>query len=482
VPPCFVNILNLLTVVFRRRYIFLIYLLHLIVKIFIYHFVIITESSYHNFDKQPQNSYPLHLIGSSKVPNSFHLFFCSVLISTTQLFAQSSNDLPFKTTLKGYATYRQYQTFENVATTLPIWKRETDLRAFEIKGEYYITPKSELEFEVEFEHGGTGSSLEYDQLEEFGEFEAEHEKGGEVVLSEFYYRHAMENQTWIKVGKIPVYISIGNIQENYLLHPTILPSSAEQNMVPSEWRELGIELQKRFGAYNVRGSVMNGLNSEFFRKYNWIGGGYQKQFESSNSGSLAGTLAFEYGDVAFDDGVVASVYYGEVTGNRNKNRKINGEASLLMGSVLGVWHTELWGQNFGFRGQFIHGTLSRSDEISLANATLTSSANPGAFSALGHEAQLEMAEVSYDIYENDDEKMTAYYNYQHVDTMKSVEGSILKDDRYNRVTSSFGLLQKWEKIMFVKAEYATHSNAQAELPTTNEYQLAFGFDWKGFNL
>jgi len=410
------------------------------------------------------------------------IFVIISLLFSVQAFAQSSANPPFKTTLKGYATYRQYKTFENVATVVPIWKKEMDLRAFELKGEYYITPKSELEFEIEFEHGGTGSSLEYDQLEEFGEFEAEHEKGGEVALSEFYYRHALENQSWIKVGKIPVYMSIGSVQENYLLYPTVLSSSAEQSMVPTEWRELGVEVQKRFGAYSVRGAVMNGLNSEFFRKYNWIGGGHQKQFESANSGSFAGTLALEYGDIAFDDGIVAAVYYGEVTNNRYKQRKMNNEASLLMGSIYGSYHAEIFGQNFGFRGQFIHGTLSRSDEISLANATLTSSANPGAFAPLGHEAQLEMAEISYDIYENDEDKLSAYYNYQHVDTMKSVQGSILKDDRYNKVISSFGLIQKWEKIMFVKAEYANHSNAQPILPSTAEYQIAFGFDWKGFNL
>lgn len=408
----------------------------------------------------------------------------SLILLSTQTYAQSSglNDLPFKTTLKGYLTYKQYQTFENVAATDPFTKKETDLRAFELKGEYYLTPKSELEFEIEFEHGGTGSSLEYDQLEEFGEFEAEHEKGGEVVLSEFYYRHALENQTWIRVGKIPVYLSLGSVQESYLFYPTILASSAEASMLPSEWREIAVELQKRFGGYNVRASVLNGLNSEFFRKYNWIGGGYQTQFETSLAGSLAGSVALEYGDIALDDGIVAAVYYGEVSKNRNKQRKLNNESTLTIGSVFGSWHFDILGQNFGLRGQFIHGTLSHSDEISLANATLTSSANPGAFAPIGHEAQLEMIEVSYDAYTTDDTKLSGYYNYQHVDTMKSVEGSILKDDRYNQVTSAFGLIQKWEKVMFVKAEYAKHSNALPALPSTSEFTLAFGFDWHGFNL
>jgi hypothetical protein len=41
----------------------------------------------------------------------------------------------------------------------------------------------EAELEVEFEHGGTGSALEL-EYEEFGEFEQEVEKGGEVLVEE----------------------------------------------------------------------------------------------------------------------------------------------------------------------------------------------------------------------------------------------------------------------------------------------------------
>ena len=39
-----------------------------------------------------------------------------------------------------------------------------------------------LEAELEFEHGGTGITMEFDKLEEFGEFEMEVEKGGEVIV------------------------------------------------------------------------------------------------------------------------------------------------------------------------------------------------------------------------------------------------------------------------------------------------------------
>lgn len=376
-------------------------------------------------------------------------------------------------------TYRQFETFETVNATTPYTRKSLDLSAFELTGEYKISPKSELELEIEFEHGGTGSAMEFDPFEESGEFENETEKGGEVVLSEFYYFHGFGYQNWIKVGKIPVPISLGNVQENYILYPTIYSSSAEFSMIPKEWRELGIEYLKRFDSgFNVKLLLTSGLNSEFFRKYNWAGGGYQTQFETVNADNLAGSAVIEYGDVATSDGIAAAVYYGDTAGNRHKLKKLNDSAMLLISSIYGRW---AWG-DFGLRGQVIHGTLSNSDKVSAANATLAGNAGPGAFGPLGHEAQLEMAEASYQIYSDDDSGLKAFLGYEHVDTMVSVEGAILKDDRYNQVLSSFGFMQTWEKILFVKAQYIKHSNALTGIPATNDIQVAFGFDWYGFNL
>ncbi len=408
----------------------------------------------------------------------FQLMQFSFVFAGMFFFEKSFAEYPeFKSSLQGYITAKQYQTFEDVVTKTPYWKRQADLSTLELTGEYYINPKSEIEFEVEFEHGGTGSSLDYDPLEEFGEFEKEQDKGGEVVLSELYYRHALENMTWIKVGKFPVYVSLGNAQESFLQYATVVPVVGELSLLPSEWRELGVELQKRFGAFNSRLSLITGLNSEFFRKYNWIGGGYQKKFETINANSLAGTFVLEYGDVAADNGIATAIYYGEVSGNRYKQHKMSNDATVVLTSIFGSWSFD----KIGMRGEFIQGFLSRSDEISLANASLTSSVNPGAFAPLGHSAQLEMLEIYYRFLQDDDSSLKGFANYQHVDSMKTVEGSILRDDRYNQVISTLGFMQTWEKVMFLKFEYGKYSNALAGLADTAQYQVAFGFDWHGFN-
>ena len=62
------------------------------------------------------------------------------------------------------------------------WELDPDRRAaidverFVIAPKYRINDTIQLESELEFEHGGTGSTMEFDKFEEFGEFETEVEK------------------------------------------------------------------------------------------------------------------------------------------------------------------------------------------------------------------------------------------------------------------------------------------------------------------
>lgn len=407
------------------------------------------------------------------------LIFSLTIFSIPVLAAEDSYP-QFVESFKGFMTYRQYETFESVNAKDPYMKKSLDLNVFEMTGEYKLSPVSELEFEIEFEHGGTGSTIEFEPLEEFGEFESEVEKGGEVVISELYYLRALGNMTWVKAGKIPVPISLGNVQRKYVIYPSVYSSAAEGSMIPAEWRELGFQLQKRFDSnFNIQLLATSGLNSEFFRTYNWVGGGNQKQFETVNAENWAGTIVLEYGDVATSDGVALGVYYGETSGNRHKLRKLNDKATLMIGSLMGTW---TWIDDLTVRGQIIRGSLSNSDKVSLANSTLAASVNPGAYSQLGSTAQMEMAEVSYRFLQGDESATRGFVSYEHVDSMVDVEGAVIKNDRFNQLFSSVGLMQIWDKIFFAKLQYTKHSNALSGLPATDDYQLALGFDWYGYNL
>ncbi len=56
---------------------------------------------------------------------------------------------------------------------------------------YHFTDDLSLETEIEYEHGGAGSAIEL-EYEEFGEFEFEAEKGGEIALEAFHITKSLK--------------------------------------------------------------------------------------------------------------------------------------------------------------------------------------------------------------------------------------------------------------------------------------------------
>ncbi|MCA9810539.1 MAG: hypothetical protein KC473_09385, partial [Candidatus Dadabacteria bacterium] len=72
-----------------------------------------------------------------------------------------------------------------------------------------------FEAEIEFEHGGTGSAMEL-EYEEFGEYEQEIEKGGEVYVEELYLYKKFGDWGKLKAGRF--YLAFGLM--SFLSKPT----------------------------------------------------------------------------------------------------------------------------------------------------------------------------------------------------------------------------------------------------------------------
>ena len=84
--------------------------------------------------------------------------------------------------------------------------------------------------EIEFEHGGTGSAIEY-EAEEAIEFEQEQEKGGEVELEQFWIQKSF--------GKFL------NIRAGHMATSATKPSSSRDSMPISSVRSTGSSLAPR---------------------------------------------------------------------------------------------------------------------------------------------------------------------------------------------------------------------------------------------
>lgn len=389
--------------------------------------------------------------------------------------AKASSEFPkleFKS--YGYMVYGQKETFKTVQNLKPITRREMDLAEIAFEGEYLLNENAKFEFEVEIEHGGVGTTIEFDPFEEFGEFESEIEKGGEVVLPEFYYKKTFpKTNTALKVGKFPVFIALGSVLTKPSRNASIIASDVEGRMIPVGWTEMGVQVEQKYKGFTVRAGAISGLNSEFFRTYSWIGGGYQRHFETSNADDIATLISLEWGDVVKGSGIAVGRYQGNTTGNRYKVDKMTEEAVVTLDSAMATYK---YGR-IGFAGELIYGDLSNSNIVSQRNATLGGLAKPKAFSALGHKAVLESVQLSYDAFE----EFTVYVKAEHVDTFADAEGTINKNPRYDVSKRSAGFVWFFDTAAFLKFQFLRENTELLGLPETSAANFAFGFDLDRFN-
>ncbi|WP_255490176.1 hypothetical protein [Bdellovibrio sp. KM01] len=376
----------------------------------------------------------------------------------------------------GYFTFSQAETFKAVNDLTKYNRRKMDLAEIAFEGNYELTPTSKIEFEVEIEHGGVGTAMEFDPFEEFGEFETEVEKGGEVALPEFVYKKSFPTtDSVLKVGKFPLFISIGTILEKPSRFYAIQASDVEAAMIPYHWNELGVQAEQKIWKFTGRLGLVSGLNSEFFRSYSWVGGGYQRQFENVNADDLATVASLEFGSVAKGSGVGLAYYNGNSQNNRYKKDKLTVSAEVEIWSLLVNYR--IW--KFQLTGESLRGTLENSDKVALANSTLGGLAKPKSFAPLGHKAVLDSVQLAYDIF--DDNTLVPYVRWEHVNTFDEVQGSITKYPRYDWTRSSAGLMWAWDQGAFMKFQYAEDRTELIGMPETKWFGLAFGFDIAKFN-
>jgi len=266
-----------------------------------------------------------------------------------------------------------------------------------------------------------------------------------------------------------VAITLNNAINSPLLYSSNAPSQLEARILPQEWNELGVQSRTRLGDFSIYAGVVSGLNSEFFRKYNWIGGGYQKQFENINADNLAYTVGLEFGDVVYDRGISVHYYTGDTQNNRYKLDKLIVPATVNVYTALLQWK---FFDRLGIMTEHVKGSLQNSEEVALANATLSGVAKPKSFAALGSKADLQMYQLNFDVTET----VNIFSQYEHVNTFAATEGTITKDPRYEVIHNGYGLSYKMDEITHIKMHYYKEKTKLDGLPETKHFVLSFNMD------
>ncbi len=201
--------------------------------------------------------------------------------------------------------------------TDPERRARIDVERFVISPKYKVSDNIRLEAELEIEHGGTGITMEFDRFEEFGEFEMEVEKGGEVIVEKLAAVFEIEPKINIRIGHIIVPVGLVSKRHRPQHYFTAARPESESNLIPTIWHENGVELFGTIGALHYQAQVVNGLDSTGFSSRRWIVGGHQLRFETANAEDFALVGRVDY---AITPGVVLGVsgYYGDSADNRPK--------------------------------------------------------------------------------------------------------------------------------------------------------------------
>ncbi|MDZ7780719.1 MAG: autotransporter outer membrane beta-barrel domain-containing protein [Gemmatimonadota bacterium] len=335
-----------------------------------------------------------------------------------------------------------------------------------------------LDAEIEFEHGGTGVTKEFDKFEEFGEFETEVEAGGEVLLEQLNVRIDLKPWLNLRVGRLKVPFGIASVHDEPREYFRTTRSETEVNLVPTNWYENGIQLFGSLGAterwaYTL--SVVNGLDATGFSSASWIVRGHQTRFETVNAENLAVAGRLEY---RLAPGVELGLdgYRGNTTDNRPKP-DLAVDAPVTVGSV----HATLERGPWTVRALGLYGTLENSDDVSQANRNLSNNLNVKR-TPVGSAASGYYAEAGFDLLslaDATDQRLDLFGRIERYDSMAEVEGDVFDNPRWQRTAYTVGLNYHLIRQVTFKTEFSHRELGTDEVEKTFSIGLGFEFGFEG---
>ena len=265
-----------------------------------------------------------------------------------------------------------------------------DVERFVIAPKYRINDTIQLESELEFEHGGTGSTMEFDKFEEFGEFETEIEKGGEIIVEKLAVVFSFQPSYNFRVGHIIVPVGLVAKRHRPQHYFTTTRPEAEAHIIPTIWHETGVEIFGAFGPLKYQAQIVNGLDSTGFSSRHWIVRGHQLRFETVNAEAPAFVGRLDY---AFHENATVGIsgYYGDTAANRPKP-DVDFDAHVGIVSLHGFYEVNA----VKVRGLFLWGALENADRLSKVNRTLSNNLNVKR-TPIGSSAVGWYIEAGYDI-------------------------------------------------------------------------------------
>jgi phosphate-selective porin O/P len=385
----------------------------------------------------------------------FYLFFsiAFLLVTNSSIYGQAGK---LKFGAYGEILYQHYNYGMNQRASptgsLPDNRSSFDIPRFIFKMEYFFTDDIYFESEVEFEHLGTGSALEL-EYEEFGEYEFEAEKGGEVLLEEFHITKKFSNQFSLRVGRMIVPVGLLSRAHNPNQYFTSSRPESVSKIIPTIWNETGIELFGSYDNFDYRFQVVNGLESSGFSSENWVVEGHQRKFELVKATDLAFVGRLDYNGIKnIQFGI--SGYRGNTSDNRPKPQDLKGiDGNVTIYDLHAVYNDN----DFIIRGNYIHGNLENSDLISITNSRISTNIQSPR-TPVAKEAVAYYVEAGYNVLNLINEKSSyqlfTFGRYEYYNSMEEVAGNVFADSRFKRNVITYGINFFVLPNLVIKADYS----------------------------
>ncbi|KAA3606280.1 MAG: hypothetical protein DWQ06_02210 [Calditrichaeota bacterium] len=345
-----------------------------------------------------------------------------------------------------------------------------DITRMVLEMKYRFQKDLYLETEVEFEHGGTGGALEL-EYEEFGEFESEVEKGGEVVLEGFHITKSFSTKLNFRFGHFIIPVGLLNKFHKPTQFFTTKRTESETQVIPTTWHETGIQFFGKISDLSYKIGVVNGLDATGFSSRNWIVEGHQKKFEETRATDLAYFANLDYNGI---EGLTIgfSTYFGNSTGNRPKNDMDGINGYVTIGDLHAIYEKN----SFVARGMFLYGNLQNADKITQKNNRLSNNLQvprtPVAKAIISY-----YAEIGYDIlsFFNASHKLYPFLKYEYYNTMQEVDEGIFAQPRFERKVLTFGANFFLNENVVTKIDYSMRRFGESDFNGENTFSVGFGF-------
>ncbi len=285
------------------------------------------------------------------------------------------------------------------------------------------------------------------------EIEMEHVE--EIFVEQAFVNYNVANNVNLRGGLMLVPMGIINeFHEPTTFNGTERPAM-DNAIVPTTWRELGVGVSGRFNDISLgyQAYVFNGFKSTeadgeggvsgFLQGSNGLRGGRQKGIKSTVDSPTLSTKLDYYGIPGLRLGF--STYFGK-TQAADDVETIDG-ANIGI-SMIGMDARYAYGR-FTARGQFIHASLSDTEEYNALTGNDLGSALQGWY-----------VEGAFNLLPmNNEQKLFVFARYEMYDTHASTEGFLVENEAYDRTDVTTGLTYHIAPGVVLKGDYQFRSNA-----------------------